>query len=879
MPRIATSLLLIIFLTANATSHANTVLTKIRLQDHSGAHRTAWPITGGIPLPKGMLRDISKVGLLETPCQTRVLSRWSDGSIKWALLDFQTDMAAGQTKRLTVIKGDPAPATGNVVTENTDGITVDTGALKFSVSKNAFSFIREAWFDTNRDGDYNDPGEQVITADAGQRFFFDVQQTPPQRPGFTYRARDLKTGQSHSVANSTPTVTGGPIWMRPQGGGSETAYTASHHGYAATIREHGPFRTVIELKGRFPSTTSNDWEGSTYSIWIHAFKEKSFIRVQHNFLLKGDPGVDFIRRMGLELPLNFSGAATFRASGLPAAQPLSTTGESYLLNSGPQDVFHLYYDGFNLPWEVRVNGQSTTGLDKTAGFIDISGTPFGVTAVFKDMAYLYPKELSFDAQTNKLTAWIWPNHGDLVMDMNATGWRSTSGKHGMQGVSFTHDLYYHFHTPDQTSSIQAFASHVNDPLQPYVNPTWYSHRGTKAAGMIMPPDSGQFPKTEAYLATGTAFIERSMIDFGWLGMLNFGDIMQDYSYNESGSIGTWGLSDRSDNYGGWRHGNTMLSYRMLMQYLRTGDTHFWRMTEAHIKHVRDVLIKHYNAFRDQLPDEMQWTGMGRRHSAYWGASTDIDQHSGVAYEGYGTNWLGILLHWNLTGDWRSYDVLDEIRSAWHEFGDNQYVAYLYGSAFVGLKLLGGVPGHEAAINEAEAFKTAAVSTASQTTNAWRDCTWFFGYGLYLQDYAPDPDIHQALLTFAQQDPGRDQWGLFWHRDALSTIYWAMTDNQPMRDAIYQKLYDNLTERPDNPPSAELSTQQQSLLSQNGIEGLFTTEIHSLAQAVTNLRYWRLKDDLIQLQWDAPLSMAVIDYHVNGSQKMPPRPKQLRIFNQ
>gem|GEM_PF-6123360 len=109
-----------------------------------------------------------------------------------------------------------------------------------------------------------------------------------------------------------------------------------------------------------------------------------------------------------------------------------------------------------------------------------------------------------------MTAWIWPDHGGQVLDLRASGWPD-----GMQGVSVTHEIMYAFHGPVADQYSEEMAAAFNDMPQPYVNPEWYSYRGTKAAGMLMPHDDEQFPNTEAYLATGTAFIERSMTEDGW----------------------------------------------------------------------------------------------------------------------------------------------------------------------------------------------------------------------------------------------------------------------------------------------------------------------------------------------------------------------------
>ena len=60
----------------------------------------AFPVTSGVPFPKGVLGSERQLRLLdgqgrEAPLQVETLARWPDGSVKWALLDFQAP-AGGQ---------------------------------------------------------------------------------------------------------------------------------------------------------------------------------------------------------------------------------------------------------------------------------------------------------------------------------------------------------------------------------------------------------------------------------------------------------------------------------------------------------------------------------------------------------------------------------------------------------------------------------------------------------------------------------------------------------------------------------------------------------------------------------------------------------------
>lgn len=61
--------------------------------------RRGEPVTVGVPLPRGLQQSPASWWVrgqrdLEIPSQVRVLDRWGDGSVRWALVDFQADADA-----------------------------------------------------------------------------------------------------------------------------------------------------------------------------------------------------------------------------------------------------------------------------------------------------------------------------------------------------------------------------------------------------------------------------------------------------------------------------------------------------------------------------------------------------------------------------------------------------------------------------------------------------------------------------------------------------------------------------------------------------------------------------------------------------------------
>ena len=111
------------------------------------------PVTGGIPFPTGALGSSEHLRLLgpngdEAPLQVRTLGQWLDGSVKWALLDFQADVPPGSERTYTLEYGTEAGRARFhnqiAVHEDRHAVAVDTGCRKFAIDKSRFAPVAEA---------------------------------------------------------------------------------------------------------------------------------------------------------------------------------------------------------------------------------------------------------------------------------------------------------------------------------------------------------------------------------------------------------------------------------------------------------------------------------------------------------------------------------------------------------------------------------------------------------------------------------------------------------------------------------------------------------------------------------------------------------------
>jgi hypothetical protein len=226
----------------------------LNVREPSGLARHHWPITAGVPFPSGAVRDLSRLVITDdanasTPLQSRVLSRWSDGSVRWALLDWQADLQPRQERRYRVAGGEPVAAgLGVKVREQADRIDVDTGPLQFSVPKDRFAWLQQA-----RLG-----GDEIVSGAIDSAFNIDGKRVGAQVPT------------------------------------------------AVSITESGPLRVRIEIRGHYAAAFD-------YVVRVDAFADQPFVRILHTFEQHSPEPYTFVRQISATIPLALRGRAWYRA--------------------------------------------------------------------------------------------------------------------------------------------------------------------------------------------------------------------------------------------------------------------------------------------------------------------------------------------------------------------------------------------------------------------------------------------------------------------------------------------------------------------------------------------------------------------------------------
>lgn len=115
------------------------------IAESAGIPRFNEPVTAGVPLGKGLLPGgHASFALFDdsgkpVPVQTQVLDRWSDGSVRWLLLDFQVTLGANTEAVLVLRPGCGVTPERPIKTDTSaDTITVGTNQAVFRVDSRRF---------------------------------------------------------------------------------------------------------------------------------------------------------------------------------------------------------------------------------------------------------------------------------------------------------------------------------------------------------------------------------------------------------------------------------------------------------------------------------------------------------------------------------------------------------------------------------------------------------------------------------------------------------------------------------------------------------------------------------------------------------------------
>ena len=360
----------------------------------------------GLPFPRGMVKDLqgrAALSVEDREFQSRVLKRWPDGSIKWALIEFLDSVSTGGMERAHLKEG-TGVSNGKFLAEDRGGlILIDTGPMHMEIRKEGFNMFNRVIVDGQEIVKDNSSRGILIIEGEGKEFL---------------ASQDRKT--------------------------------------KVIIEENGPVSAVVRVDGGHYHESGKLLD---YTMRLFFYKGKSRVKVQYTLRNAGKDSVKhaFLRSLNLEIGLNVSENKKVIISTHkgPKELDLQKGDVNYYqaVSDFPwmSDGGSFYYKGPISPdtkrkgkrgyrqegYWVRQDGSPLFEGGRKEfpdmGYMDISDSNGkGVTAGIRYMAGQWPKGLKTDA-SGKMVVSLWPEE-------NETGYWIRYGSHN------TFEIIYNFHS-------------------------------------------------------------------------------------------------------------------------------------------------------------------------------------------------------------------------------------------------------------------------------------------------------------------------------------------------------------------------------------------------------------------------------------------------
>ena len=554
------------------------------------------PVTFGLPLPRGLEADVARLSMCDgrgsiVPLQARVLNRWSDGSIRWVLVDFSAHFDAGQDPLLQIRFGHHPgdtpvrPASAVEASPEGNGLVIDTGAARFTLAPGPRSPLT------------------AVTVDGRS-----AQSTG--QSGFS--AEDAH-GQSASVRLES-----------------------------VTLEESGPLRAVVVATGHIVMEKAaldldvrlHFFAGSATARFAVTARNPRPARHPGGFWELGDPGSVLFRDLSFCMALPEGTRATegwWSESVGTARAFLSLPFELYQDSSGGdewQHVNHRNREGV-VPlvirgYRLRCDGAERYGQRATP-VVGLRNGVTSLTVACRRFWQNFPKAI--EANDHCITLRLFPRQfGDL---------------HELQGGE---QKTHHFEVAFADDGVTALPLEwCRSPLLASLPPAWYCE--ADAIPHMLPRESRAGSEHEGLIDVAVDPLDgfvarRERIDeYGWR---NFGDLFADHeAVFDPDSVRVSHYNNQYDAIAGFAR-----------QFMRTGDVRWWGLMDDLARHVADIDIYHTDGDKSAYNHGLFWH---TSHYVDAGRSTHraYPRAPGVFGGGMSNEHnyaMGLVLHHWLTGD-------------------------------------------------------------------------------------------------------------------------------------------------------------------------------------------------------------------------------------
>ena len=593
---------------------------RIRLRlDSPGTKRGPWPVTLGVPFPRGTLWQADNVRVLdasgrEVPSQRSVRATWTRaGAVKWLWVDFQADSAAKADAYALEFGREVKAAKVSApvkVREEAGTIAVDTGVLRVTVPRESGRLFESVWLDSNGNGAYDKP-EQIVRPGPGAAAYFVTAK-----------------GERYST-------------------------DAVDEENSALVEYHGPMRVVVRKRGWYKNAKGE--RACFFTHRLYFYRGSSHVRLFTTWTCTRDTTDFTFRDMGLRLPLAVrSPVATLGADKGAWRRAKSLKRPAAAVQAGRHQAY-LRMDAAKAP---------AGDLD---GWVDLSDGRHGASVAVYDMAEQSPTSLELDAQG--ITFHAFTSEPGPILDFSVAHLRKLWGEkvwdrfergRGIEpplmgrptngcGVSKTHEIVIRFHRAEPPQSTAAFCAAVQRPPVVSSDPIW--NCATDAFGPYHPRDARNFSAQERQ-------IEKAFETF-----LDVVDRLEPrYDFWDYGMGMPHHISYRPGKakipYSGYRreydcgYGNPIAPWLL---FLRSGDRRYLHYGTQFSRHIMDWHIEHWTHPRLGLVIGWCTADLGT-----W----PFDRHTtSFTFNNWGEH---LLLDYYVTGYERAMDVMLEMMDSHYE---------------------------------------------------------------------------------------------------------------------------------------------------------------------------------------------------------------------
>jgi len=572
----------------------------IVIDERTGVDRPGELILGGVPVPRGELREGGWFVLrgedgAEFVVEGAPAAFWPDRSIKWLHLSGTVRLAGGRRNRFTLLPASLAPEGALRVETQGEVVRIRGGVLDADVSANADNLLSVA-----RGGE------------------------PLLRP---------------------PGLSGSLTFVGPSGEGRRTCALSVEGAPQVIVKTAS--RVVVRLAGRFAAEKGEP--AAELILFVELCREAPEVRLEPVFIYLGKPDEDLVASLTLTVHTSISGDGC--RYGFSGERGRGWWDVIQRIEGGPRWPCARQVQLGSSFWrtEKRTFPQSSwvkaVEGRRSQGWCHLGDERGGVTASMRYFWQEYPRSMAIDADAGTITFGLVPPeaapldlrryspviYGPPVYEASQGPFPSET--HGAYGTAKAHELMLRFHAQGEDDAPERglFFTH---PCRVLTEPRHFA--GANVVGQVAPADPPRDRRIEDELANIADFIVRERDYRGWYGLMDFGDIMCAFYSDRD----TWAFDD-----GGYAWINTehLPDLGLWLSALRAARVDWLEAAIEMSRHNRDVDTYHRGMLK----------GGGTRHNVnHWGCQ---DKEWRVSMP------LVRRLHYYLTADpWTREAILETV---------------------------------------------------------------------------------------------------------------------------------------------------------------------------------------------------------------------------